>query len=435
MIRPQWVRLGLIITCSFVLAAPTVARADTESCPTYNDILSLSLRASLDVVAPRMTASCGDDAISTGLYGGLLLRAGAVADAVVWLEKSLLLDPNQRGVRADYALALSSLGDAESSRELATDLLDAGDVPEALSNVLDSLVSVDEWSVDGQFSVTGGYSDNIDYVAELSSLDLTFGEDGVTTFSLAEDSVATAAAFFQQSMSLSGTYQTERLSVEPSIGLTERRAAESEVSDYSAGQLGLRIESGSSSAFVGWGSTDYGIGLDREDTRVAISHGLIAGLDESTCQPGVRAELWQQRYPDVTAFDADVTRLGLWLTCKSGWQAAVFMTRDNAVGDRIGGDRDGIEWQVGRSIPVRSGRLRLDLSMSRERDTEGYSDFLLRGDARQLTTVQGTAEWVVPLTPSVSVAASAVVLRQRSNLALFDVSANELALSLIYSPD
>jgi len=166
-----------------------------------------------------------------------------------------------------------------------------------------------------------------------------------------------------------------------------------------------------------------------------VSHGLATGVSASSCQPGVRAELWQQRYPDVAAFDADVTRLGLWLACESGWQAAVFLTQDDAVGDRIGGDRTGVEAQVGRAIPVRSGQLQLDLSVSNERDAEGYSDFLARGDARKLTTVRGSAEWRVALTQSVSVSASAVMLRQRSNLALFDVSANELALSLVYVPD
>ena len=187
MIRPLFVRQYLTLLLSCVLTSPSLVRADVEPCPTYSNILSLTLVESLDLVAPKMTSKCGDDAISTGLYGGLLLRAGAVEEAVGWLEKSLLLDPEQRGVRADYALALSSLGDSASGRQIASDLLESGSIPKGLTDVLSSLVSLDQWTAAAQFSITGGYSDNIDYVAELSSLDLTFGEDGVTTFPLVED--------------------------------------------------------------------------------------------------------------------------------------------------------------------------------------------------------------------------------------------------------
>jgi len=433
MIRTLLLKFRLMAV--FCCALPSMVSANAETCPTYNDILSLSLRESLDLVAPQMMDSCGDDAISTGLYGGLLLRAGAISDAVVWLEKSLLLDPDQRGVSADYALALSSLGDANSSRELASDLLGVEDIPESLSTVLDSLISSDQWLVGGQFSITGGYSDNIDYVAELSSLDLTFGEDGVTTLPLAQDSVATSASFIEQSVSLSGYYQTDWLSIQPSMSLSERRAAESEVSDYSAGHLGLRVGTGSSSVYFGLGSTDYGIGLDREDRRFGVSHGLSTDLGESTCRSGLTAELWQQRYSDLASFDADASRLGLWLACDSGWEVGLFLTQDDAVGQRIGGDRGGVEAQIRRTTPLQAGRLHLDISVSSERDSEGYSEFLARDDPRKLTTIRGAASWSVPLTQSLSVSTSLMILRQRSNLALFDMQANELSFSIDYVPN
>lgn len=435
MIRPQIVCQCLVFCLSCVLALPLLARADLESCPTYSDILSLTLRESLDLVAPRMTSACGDDAISTGLYGGLLLRAGAVAEAVVWLEKSLLLDPEQRGVRADYALALSSLGDSASGQQIATELLASGTVPEALTDVLDSLVSLDQWTAAGQFSVTGGYSNNIDYVAELSSLDLTFGEDGVTTLPLAEDSVPTQANFFQQGLVVNGLYSKGRLQLMPSVSLSERRSAESDVSDYTSGQLGLGVGYGPTSVYLGTGSTDYGFGLDRDDTRIGVTHSLGAKLGVADCQSGLRTELWRQRYPSQTTFDADLTRLGLWFDCDTGWQGSLYLTRDRAIGPRIGGDRSGLEAQVGRSIPLRSGQLNLDVSVSSEEDTDGYSDFLERGDARTLSTVRGSAEWLVPLTDTISLSTSVTTLRQRSNLALFDVQANEIALSIIVVAD
>lgn len=428
----RWL-LRCVLGCA--LAWPVLARADVDACPTYNDILSLTLRESLDRVAPQMTEVCGDDAISTGLYGGLLLRAGAVADALVWLEKSLLLDPEQRGVRADYALALSSLGDQASSRYIATDLLQTGTVPEALTDVLDSLVSVDRWSLSGQFSVTGGYSDNIDYVTELSSLDLTFGEDGVTTLPLAEDSVPTQAGFFQQSITVRGLYQGGGFEMMPSVALRERRSAESEVSDYTSSEFGLSVSHRSTSVYLGLGATDYGFGLDRDDTRLGVSHALRIDPGATGCRPGVRAELWQQRYPEAASFDADLARFGVWLECDAGWQGGLFVTQDRAVGTRIGGDRSGFEAQLGRSVVLQTGQLNLDVSLSSEEDAEGYSDFLERGDARTLTTVRGSAEWLVRLSESMSVSTSLTLLRQQSNLALFDVSANELAVSLIYLPD
>jgi len=435
MIRPLFVRQYLTLLLSCVLTSPSLVRADVEPCPTYSNILSLTLVESLDLVAPKMTSKCGDDAISTGLYGGLLLRAGAVEEAVGWLEKSLLLDPEQRGVRADYALALSSLGDSASGRQIASDLLESGSIPKGLTDVLSSLVSLDQWTAAAQFSITGGYSDNIDYVAELSSLDLTFGEDGVTTFPLVEDSIATRASFLQQGLVLNGLYREGHLQVMPSISLSERRSAGSDVSDYTSGQLGLALEYGQTSMYVGLGSTDYGFGLDRDDTRLGVSHLLSTKLGGAGCQPGLQAELWRQRFPSVTTFDADVTRLGLWIDCDAGWQGSVYVTRDRAVGSRIGGNRSGLEAQAGRSIRLRSGQLNLRASVSSEEDADGYSDFLDRGNPRSLTTVRGSAEWLVPITETISLSTSVMTLRQSSNLALFDVKANEIALSIIFLPN
>ena len=72
--------------------------------------------------------------------GGLWLEEGEPNQALIWLERSLLLDPDNLGAQADHALALAALGEQDGLRALTQAWRGRTDVPPALRNRLAALL-------------------------------------------------------------------------------------------------------------------------------------------------------------------------------------------------------------------------------------------------------------------------------------------------------
>lgn len=185
-------------------------------CPSYQDLTLVRAEPALQWVEREMGV-CADDSVATGLYGGLLLRNGQVGDALIWLEKSLLLDPEQPGVAADYAVALAGVGEADASSALAEQVLSRSDVPETLEALLDDLSRASLWEHGFQFSLGVGASDNILFEPDLERLELTFGDDGRAQIPLAEPSVPITRGLTQQSVQWSGYFVRGGTEVLPSF--------------------------------------------------------------------------------------------------------------------------------------------------------------------------------------------------------------------------
>ena len=64
--------------------------------------------------------------------GALWLEEGEPNQALLWLERALLLDPGNLGAQADHALALAALGEPAALAELAKAWAGRTDVPAAL---------------------------------------------------------------------------------------------------------------------------------------------------------------------------------------------------------------------------------------------------------------------------------------------------------------
>ena len=166
-------------------------------CPAYEDLAVEREQAATLWVAGQMSR-CSHDSVATGLYGGLLLRDGQVGASLIWLEKSLLLDPDQPGVAADYALALAAIGETDASSALAQQVLNRNDVPGDLETLLDDLIRRSAWEYGFQVVVGAGVSNNIAFEPDLDSLELTFGDDGRALIPLADPSSAQTQTFDQQ---------------------------------------------------------------------------------------------------------------------------------------------------------------------------------------------------------------------------------------------
>ena len=235
----------------------------SADCPTYRDLTVVRAEPALTWVE-REIGRCADDPTTTGLYGGLLLRDGQVGAALIWLEKSLMLLPEQPGVAADYALALARVGESDASSALAQQVLSRNDVPEGLEGLLDDLVRASFWEQGVQLSVGIGVSDNILFEPDLQSLELTFGDDGRAQVPLADPSAPTTRGLIQQSAQWSGRFSRGETEILPNVGLSVRRADSAALADYQSLSGELWLRQGPSALGVGLTDVASGGNQDRE---------------------------------------------------------------------------------------------------------------------------------------------------------------------------
>ncbi|HYE70898.1 MAG TPA: hypothetical protein VD932_05165, partial [Aquabacterium sp.] len=122
--------------------------------------------------------------------GGLWLEEGEPAQALLWLERSLLLDPVQPGTLADHALALAALGEGAALHALIQEWANRTDIPPALRQRLAAASAAgngtlrpapvpaalrppDGWVSYREASLTGGYETNLNYSPRLAELTIT----------------------------------------------------------------------------------------------------------------------------------------------------------------------------------------------------------------------------------------------------------------------
>lgn len=146
-----------------------------------------SRRAFIGTLQQKRSA-CLDDPVFLALLGALLLEEGDAEQALIWLERSLMLDPDNLGTQADYALALAALGQPEALLQIAESLRHRSDLPKALRDRLFPAQARDpfalplvrlglptrrDWGALGEVSVLTGYEGNLDRAPRLSELTLT----------------------------------------------------------------------------------------------------------------------------------------------------------------------------------------------------------------------------------------------------------------------
>ncbi len=135
---------------------------------------------------------CMTHAPFLAVLGALWLEEGEPAQALVWLERSLMLQPEQLGAQADHALALAALGETAAREALAQEWAKRPDVPPALLQRLSQRTAVaiaggrsesgrplarantvDGWVFYSEASALAGYESNLSYSPRLDELTLT----------------------------------------------------------------------------------------------------------------------------------------------------------------------------------------------------------------------------------------------------------------------
>jgi hypothetical protein len=161
------------VVCS--VAFPVVAPVDPAS-----------RRQELANLQP-LTNACLQRADFYAYQGQLLLLQERFVDALVALERSLLLDATQLGVQLDYAIALAQTGDVDSARALAQQVLTSEDAPPDMRRTLEAILSNEQqavnvlprWQWRGSVQSLLGHDTNLNSATSADAINLTLPNGNV----------------------------------------------------------------------------------------------------------------------------------------------------------------------------------------------------------------------------------------------------------------
>ena len=374
--------------------------------------------------------------------GGALLDDGDLDQALLWLERALLLDPTLLGARADLALALAAGGDRRALVDLVQEWGSRTDVPlglvERLAQAMaaDRLPAQSRWTVLRELTLLAGYENNLNQSPRLAELTIT-PPGGPIDLPLLEaleprpGGALMADAKFQAGYRaddrqwwLAGISAVGRLA--PSVGETDWHVVQVAGSHLFEARP-WRFRLAASELWYG-GQLAEPYRLDRLSLSVERDLGHCLGRSQ------VDGERRHQRRTPV----GDGRLLGIQLSAQCAldaprrWLGTVTGRYgiDRPTDDgRAGGDQS--RWGIGLRLQgqmAEQRRLDAALRYGDIRDALGYSPLLLNNARRRQRPLQFGVEIAQPLALVLGAGGPNLVLqlqglRQRSNLELFDYRA------------
>lgn len=196
--------LRTLVLCAFVGSAGSVwaqvpmAAAPAQAAPVRCDVLAttawprttIERRRLIDRLSDSREA-CKDHAAFLALLGALWLDEGDADQAVLWLERALLIDPDHLGAQADHALALAAQGNHSARQELLTAWRGRPDVPPVVLARLQAMApssyvaaapgsngnggaqQAERWLHVRELTLAYGHESNLNQSPRLSELTLT----------------------------------------------------------------------------------------------------------------------------------------------------------------------------------------------------------------------------------------------------------------------
>lgn len=352
--------------------------------------------------------------------GALWLEEGEPAQALLWLERALLLDPDLLGAQADHALALAAMGDTAARDALALRWRDRLDVPPALRERLamrplprvarpgdaEAVHAGPRWLVYREISLVAGHETNLDHSPRLSEITLTPPNGDPQTLPLLEPVVPRRgdAALGDLSVQLAHSPRAG-LVLQAGLLLSARHAPDEPETDWHHVQLAVsaaqrwglwRGQAQVIATDVGGASSDRyrllraGVSLERE--AIGCGHRLSIEGESREHRNTPRADgrsagmLWNSLCPLVGASN--------WT-----WGIAARLSRDRPPDpERAGGEQrqHSIGLRVSGPLPA-SFRLDGGLRLTRLADQEGYSPLLENNARRRIDQSQLSLELSRPL--------------------------------------
>lgn len=405
----------------------------------------LALRDEMEANVTR----CAESAAYLALLGGLWLDSGEPRQALLWLERALLLDPQALGARADYALALAALGEGTARDALVAEWRTRADVPPALLRRLLGAPPVNgdrqrgqpQWIRRGEAAVRVGKESNLDRSPVLDSITLTYQQGPVEQpFAIPlrprKGEMAQADLGWQVARD-SGSNSLWQ----GSLAASARHAPSESSTDWY--YLQGRLEHWR--AVGNWRAQLHGSlalsGGPLSEPYTATRLGLAAERDLFRCTYRTAAEGEFRRYQSSKYLNGNIIGVAFSAQCpldaRETWRLAVEARRSADLPDqsgRPGGrqDQTGIAVRVTGSL----GPIQIDgyLSHALARDTEGFSPLLENNAIREFRQSQVQLELAYTMTRLIDNRTQALVQfgaqRQKSNLLLFSNEGRTVTLGI-----
>lgn len=396
---------------------------------------------------------CMGNAEFLAALGALWLDEGEPNLALIWLERSLLLDPSNSGAQADHALALAALGQPDAVRSLIIAWADRADVPQSLRLRLESHdparpsdplprvrlggadAQSDRWEQHREATVLLGHETNLDHSPRLAEITLTLPE-GPSTFPIDPLTPRRGAAVLSDF-----SWQIAR---SPQPGRVWRLGV----------QLGARAAPGASQTnwyhhqWAASAAQQWGPWRGQLETMAVWIAGpltepyrllrLNAVGERNALGCNLRLALEAESRTQQHTSTADGRTIGaFWsglcpISAANDWALGLAVRasidRPRVVAERPGGTQR--QWSAAARLLRASGNgLRIDASLRyvQLRDDEGYIDLLKDGARRSQRQVQASLEISQSLQGLDMLKAAELVIqvqavRQVSNLSLFQYS-------------
>jgi hypothetical protein len=392
-------------------------------------------------------AQCIGDAHFLAAFGALWLEDGDAESARVWLERSLMLYPDDRGAQADHALALAALGEPTALQELVQAWRFRTDVPLALRQRIGA--TIDPRSPmqlptarlggappplrsggRGEASVLVGYDTNLTVSPRLTELTLTPPtEDEVV---LPVTSTPRRGAATKVNLSWESAWElSDRQVARTALGASARRSPGEDGTNWHQ----LYGAAGFTQQWNGWSGTAqldgtwFG-GALTEPYGIARLRLILEHIGEN-CSHTTELVLQARRQSETRTQDSSTLQAAWQLRCRPGGSRAWSWS----VNVRAGSDRPnragrpgGAQQQWGSTVQVEHRpsaltALVLTAGAVNLRDAEGYSALLQNNAIRRQSQAFVAAEVSQGLNWSLVPGAEAVFqltrLTQDSNLPLF----------------
>ena len=372
--------------------------------------------------------------------GHWLVQAGQYLDAIDYLERAILLDPELKGAQVDYARALSGSGDLPSGAAILTTLLQDPSLPAELAPSLRLAKQALEkgiWRGAGLISLTLGQDSNLLGAPNLSELALTV-LDQTTVLPLAPSYMAKRGHYGQVELQ----YEAQKIDLDGGqltfFGNFRGRQVP-ELSQASFSQVNLV---GEYSLPQGWGRTYLNYSLsgyqtDSESLHAAntIGAGGVFPLSRNcTYRLGMNGSL--RRYNTNTALSGNYLGAQGIVGCTQPifWQLIANLGQDMASNpSRPGGSQNQTNLRAISLLPMPVGQLLVDLQWANFSDLAKYSNFIDSGRTRTMTQYNAKLEYQLLVLKDWQAALGYNKIRQISNLSLFSFENSGVYVAMRYA--
>ncbi len=398
---------------------------------------------------------CVGHAQFLAVFGALWLEEGEPNQALIWLERALLLDPGNLGAQADHALALAALGQPDALKSLAQSWQNRSDIPPALRERLlppkaasasdpfprvrlggmASGLGNGRWASFREATVLLGVESNLDHSPKLAEITLT-PQEGPITLPLVTPLVPRRGAAISSELAWQLARSPQAGQVwRAGMNLGARVAPGETKSNWHHVQLAGSL----SQQWAPW-RAQFEIGASwvggplNEPYRVERA-ALTLERNALGCMLRVAVEGENRLQRETVNTDGRTAGL-LWSSqCpingerRWSWGFAARGAVDEPVdASRAGGTQR--LWSVGARLLGQLGpdlRLESNLRLTRTRDDEGYNPLLEDNARRELRQMQWSMELSRPVVLPGGLAAEGIVqlhaVHQRSNLSVFRYTA------------